>query len=89
MNAGTMQPPPSINGLYEQARTIVDDTGLPYRSFAVGWRASDDQTTIEVVLTDSGREELFRVEAGSEGLALDELERRIRGLAYARVTSPH
>lgn len=79
-----MQPPPSINGLYEQARTIVDDTGLPYRSFTVGWRASDDQTTIQVLFTDAGQEELFWVTAGSEGLALDELERRVRGRAIAR-----
>ena len=84
-----MRPPPSINGLYEQARTMVDDTGLPYLRFTVGWRASDDQTTIEVVLTDSGREEPLRVVAGSEGLALDELERRIRSRAYSRATSPH
>ena len=84
-----MQPPPSINGLYEQARTIVDDTGLPYLSFTVGWRASDDQTTIQVVLTDSGREELFSVAAGSEGLALDELERRIRSRAYSMARSSH
>lgn len=79
-----MQPPPSINGLYEQARTIVDDTGLHYLSFTVGWRASDDQTTIQVVFTVAGREELFWVVAGSEGLALDELERRVRGRAIAR-----
>ena len=84
-----MQPHTSINGLYEQARTIVDDTGLPYLSFTVGWRASDDQTTIQVLFTDSGRTELFCVVAGSEGLALDELEHRIRSRAYAMARSSH